>query len=192
MSIQLVKPIGAKEWLAESLECLGNLHCEVGDYMAAEPALSEALRICSDIGDTYRASDALVGLGLVMMETGRLSQAASYLARAINLDKKSGIPRSALLAFNACVLLLLKTEKVMPAALLANCISQQLELLGLTFNRKQNLHRAEAIAKCSSMIDAEELHQHKKQAASMSLEDLTAYALEELEKLKDELDTRSA
>jgi len=191
-SAQLIRRIGAKVELAACLEHLGALHCDLGDYEAAVPLLSEALTISMHLGDTHCSSLASTSLALVALETGKLPEATKYLARALNMSAEAGMPRGTLITLQAGVQLLANADKASPAALLAYGITPHLKRLGLVFGRKWHRDLDEAIASCSAMLEADQRSQLEQQAASMSIEDLTTYALEALGNLQAELNTPKA
>jgi hypothetical protein len=145
-----------------------------------------------DIGDVHCASLASTGLALVALETGKLPEANEHLAQALNLAAKAGRPHGTLTTLHAGVLFMAKADKSGPAALLAYGVIYHVKRVGLGFSMKWHRDLDEAIARCGTLLEAEQLHQLEKQAVLMSIQELVDYALQALAELKAELGDSAA
>lgn len=186
-AVQLFRPIGAKGWLTTCLEDLVGLYCDLGEYQAAEPLLSEAYANSKEISDPNIAWGVLTKLSQYSLETGKLTEATDYLVQAFNLAADVGSPWAILITLRMAVLLLAKVDKASPATLLACGVSRHLKRIGLVFGKKWHRDLDEAVARCGSLLAPEQLRQLEAQAAAMSIEELTDYALEALAQLQAEL-----
>jgi len=185
--IQLTRTLGHKAWLALCLAHLGALHCDLGEYNAAEPLLSEALAIGMGIGSSLYALPASASLALLSLETGKLPEAIDYLTQTFRLAAEANRPRGTSKALQICVLVLAKADRASHAALLAYGVIHHVKRVGLGFSRKWHSDLDESIARCGAMLTPEQLRQLEREAASMSLDQLTEFALTALAELQAEL-----
>jgi TonB family protein len=77
--------------LAEALALLGGAHLAAADYVNAEAAYGEALRLVEEHGGAMNAAllDPLRGLGYTLAATGRHTDAAVLLDRALLISRRN-------------------------------------------------------------------------------------------------------
>ncbi|MFM7526971.1 MAG: tetratricopeptide repeat protein [Nodosilinea sp.] len=90
-AIQLQRQLGVTAELAESLERLGNLYCELKDDVTqALPAYQEAIGLFREVGDRLGEANTLLEIGNVLQFLKRSNEALSHYEQAIGLYREVG------------------------------------------------------------------------------------------------------
>jgi predicted ATPase/DNA-binding CsgD family transcriptional regulator len=82
---------GNREWIADTLNYLGDAECDLGEYGSALGRYTEALDIWLDLQDGWGIADALVGFSDVAAANGQAALAARLLGAAEARYDASGI-----------------------------------------------------------------------------------------------------
>jgi predicted ATPase/DNA-binding XRE family transcriptional regulator len=87
----LFRVAGDRQWIADSLDCLGDIHCDREQPVAALDRYSEALQLWWELKDGWGVADSLVGFVDVAATAGQPERAARLLGAADALYERAGI-----------------------------------------------------------------------------------------------------
>jgi len=90
-ALSLFHAVGDRQWIADILDCLGDIDCDRGQRVAALDRYSEALQLWWELKDGWGIADALVGFVDVAASTGEPERAAQLLGAAEALYERAGI-----------------------------------------------------------------------------------------------------
>jgi predicted ATPase/DNA-binding XRE family transcriptional regulator len=90
-ALALFRVAGDRQWIADSLDCLGDIHCDREQPVAALDRYSEALQLWWELKDGWGVADALVGIVDMAATAGQPERAARLLGAADALYERAGI-----------------------------------------------------------------------------------------------------
>ena len=93
-SLSIARQIGDQWVTANSLNMLGWVLLQAGDYSAAQFSFEESVRLLRELGDKWLASLSLANIGLLLYQKGEYLAAAGYLEQGLEIMREFGDPRN--------------------------------------------------------------------------------------------------
>ena len=98
--------------LGRSLNELGMVYLDQGQFGQAQPLFEEWLILARHLESTHGISIALLNLGMVMQHQGHLSQAEAYYQESLTLSRKLGLLTNVAMLLNSYSMLLLDQNRL--------------------------------------------------------------------------------
>jgi len=164
---------------AHALKGLGQLALQKDELLRAEEILLEALEALQKIGDENCVATTLKGLGEAAQRKGDYTKAAKLLGQSLLSYKRLGLDdRVVMLIDQFASLTAVSGNSALAAKLLG--ASKILDRgKSLLFTAQHMEERENLTISIRELIGASEFDKLFKEGASMSLEDASAYALED-------------
>ncbi|MBE2220816.1 MAG: tetratricopeptide repeat protein [Anaerolineae bacterium] len=109
---------GDKLDLGRSLNELGMLYLDQGEFAQAQPLFEEWLILARHLKSAHGISIALLNLGMVMQHQGHLNQAEAYYQESLTLSRKLGLLTNVAMLLNSYGMLLLDQNRLGPAGIM--------------------------------------------------------------------------
>ncbi|MDI6794833.1 MAG: tetratricopeptide repeat protein, partial [bacterium] len=95
-SLRILRELGNKRSIAQSLHQLGIISRDQGDYASARRQYEESLRIRRKLGNKRSIVSTLHQLGMLAENEGDLKEAAAYFSEALQMFEELGAPETAI------------------------------------------------------------------------------------------------
>jgi tetratricopeptide (TPR) repeat protein len=178
-SLEKCSMIGDKVMEGHALRGLGQLALQKGDLENAEKIYLEALEALQKIGDDNCVASVSRGLGEVSQRKGDFDKAAHFLSKSLLLYKMLGVDDFVVLLIDRFASLAVSLEKRERAARLLGA-SKEIEVRTGKMRPPQYVkERVDLTASVRKLLGESEFEKFFKEGAAMSLEEASAYALEE-------------